>query len=206
MNTIAFVSASIAGFAYGITPGPGVLAVLGIGAERGRRAGALFLGGHFAGDIVWYGLALVSIISAASIDQTVFRLLGLASGVYLVYLGLGAVLARRDGDTPAGLKAPRPFIYGLVFGATNPKSYPVAAAMFTALLAGQAGSLTWPSLPILLVAASLGSFLAYAVLVGLVGLGGFRALYRRYEIAIRRLSGLMFIAFGGRSIADSLRG
>ena len=28
------------GFIYGITPGPGVLAVFGIGAARGRRAGA----------------------------------------------------------------------------------------------------------------------------------------------------------------------
>ncbi len=27
------------GFIYGITPGPGVLAVFGIGAARGRRAG-----------------------------------------------------------------------------------------------------------------------------------------------------------------------
>lgn len=33
------------GFIYGITPGPGVLAVFGIGAARGRRAGAGFCAG-----------------------------------------------------------------------------------------------------------------------------------------------------------------
>ncbi|SBW79372.1 hypothetical membrane protein [Pseudomonas veronii 1YdBTEX2] len=33
------------GFIYGITPGPGVLAVFGIGAARGRRAGPVFCAG-----------------------------------------------------------------------------------------------------------------------------------------------------------------
>jgi len=33
------------GFIYGITPGPGVLAVFGIGAARGRRAGAVSCAG-----------------------------------------------------------------------------------------------------------------------------------------------------------------
>lgn len=205
MGSAAFLSAAVAGFAYGITPGPGVLAVLGIGAERGRRAGAVFLGGHFAGDLLWYALALISIIGATSIDQTVFRVLGLLSGLYLVYLGLRAVFASSGSSAGAASGVSRPFVYGLVFGATNPKSYPVAAAMFTALLAGQVKSLSWASLPWLLVAASLGSLCAYLVLVGLVGLTGFRAAYRRHETGVRRASGLMFIAFGGRSIADGVR-
>lgn len=205
MNVAALLSAAIAGFAYGITPGPGVLAVLGIGADHGRRAGATFLSGHFAGDFFWYTLALVSIIGATSIDQTVFRVLGLASGAYLIYLGLRSVTTSARSTAALPNSAPRPFFYGLVFGATNPKSYPVAAAMFTALLAGQARSLSWDALPGLVLAASLGSIASYVVLVMLVGLAPFRTTYRRYEIWIRRISGLMFIAFGGRSIADSLR-
>lgn len=205
MNVAALSSAALAGFAYGITPGPGVLAVLGIGADHGRRAGATFLGGHFAGDLLWYTLALVSIVGATSIDQTVFRVLGLISGVYLIYLGLRAVLAAPTPDDAPPTVARRPFVYGLVFGATNPKSYPVAAAMFTALLAGQAQSLTWAALPGLVGAASFGSIAAYVVLVLLVGLSRFRRTYRRHETWIRRISGLMFIAFGGRSIADALR-
>lgn len=206
VSGFALVSAALAGFAYGITPGPGVLAVLGIGADRGRRAGATFLAGHFAGDLLWYTLALVSIIGATSIDQTIFRLLGLASGLYLVYLGLRAVLSVGVSGTKDTDQGAAPFLYGLVFGATNPKSYPVAAAMFTALLAGQAQALTWHALPALLAFASLGSAAAYIVLVGLVGMRTFRAIYRRYELWLRRASGLMFIAFGGRSIADSIRG
>ena len=205
MQAVVFASAGLAGFAYGITPGPGVLAVLGIGADRGRRAGAAFLSGHFAGDLLWYSLALVSIIGATSIDQTVFRVLGIVSGLYLIYLGLSAVLSSNSSSEKLPAQARRPFIYGLLFGATNPKSYPVAAAMFTALLTSQASYLTWANLPALLIAACCGSLVAYLVLVALVGLRPFRAVYRRYEIWIRRISGLMFIAFGGHSLADSLR-
>ena len=205
MQAIVFLSAGVAGFAYGITPGPGVLAVLGIGADRGRRAGAAFLGGHFAGDLVWYSLALISIIGATSIDQTVFRVLGLVSGAYLIYLGATAVFGATRSSEKLPAQARRPFVYGLLFGVTNPKSYPVAAAMFTALLASQAASLHWANLPVLLLAAACGSFTAYLVLVLLVGLRSVRSLYRRYEIWIKRLSGLMFIAFGGHSLADSLR-
>ncbi len=205
LGVTALMSSAVAGFAYGITPGPGVLAVLGIGADRGRRAGAVFLGGHFAGDLMWYTLALVSIIGATSIDQTVFRLLGIASGAYLIYLGLRAVIVSGTPQNARSSGGARPFAYGLIFGATNPKSYPVAAAMFTALLAGEARSLAWSSLPALLCFAALGSAIAYAVLVGLIGLSRFRTFYRRYERWLRRASGLMFIAFGGRSIVDGLR-
>lgn len=207
MTLLPLVSAAAAGFAYGITPGPGVLAVFGIGAARGRRAGAVFLGGHFAGDLLWYTLALTSIIGATSIDQLVFRALGLVSGLYLTWLGLQAIRTAARGRNGAATGEPvrRPLLYGLVFGATNPKSYPVAAAMFTALLAGQERSLSWASLPGLVAAASLGSLLAYAVLVAVVGWSGFRAFYARHEAWVRRLSGAMFILFGGRSVADALR-
>lgn len=43
------------GFIYGITPGPGVLAVFGIGAAHGRRAGAGFCVGICS--VMWSGAA-----------------------------------------------------------------------------------------------------------------------------------------------------
>src|SRR3546814_5892730 len=75
------------GFIYGITPGPGVLAVFGIGAARGRRAGAGFLGGHLLGDVVWCGTALAAIVGAREIGSTAFDTLGVLSGLYLFWLG-----------------------------------------------------------------------------------------------------------------------
>lgn len=205
MQPSILLSAWFAGFAYGILPGPACLAVFGIGADRGRLAGARFLGGHFFGDIVWYTLTLVSIIGVTSIGERVFQVLGVVSGLYLIYLGVQAI--RHAGEAGAGLLSGErdPLHHGLAFGLTNPKAYPVAAAMFTALLASHAAELSWGVLPVLVVAAALGSIGAYVVLVYAVGLPVIRRFYRRYEAWISRICGLMFVAFGGKSIADSVR-
>ena len=92
------------GFIYGITPGPGVLAVFGIGAARGRRAGAGFLCGHLLGDVIWCSTALIAIVGAREFGSTAFNVLGLISGLYLFWLGLRAVRAQR-GPARAGAAA-----------------------------------------------------------------------------------------------------
>jgi len=61
------------GFIYAISPGPGVLAVFGIGASKGRRAGAAFLCGHLLGDVIWCSTALAAIIGAKVIGTTAWR-------------------------------------------------------------------------------------------------------------------------------------
>ena len=143
----ALLGAAAAGAAYSLTPGPGFLALLGIGAAQGRGAGARFIFGHFAGDVLWSGLALAAIIGARQVGTTVFDLLGIACGVYLGWLGLRALRARRSAEGGPVQVVRRPYLRGLVFGLTNPKGYPVAVATFTALLAGQASQLDWPALP-----------------------------------------------------------
>lgn len=195
MNWSLLGDAAMAGFVYGITPGPGVLALLGIGAEQGRRAGASFLSGHLFGDVIWATIALVAIIGVHAIGPIVFDLLGLVSGVYLLWLGYRALTfaGRAGGERPA--RTARPFRHGIVFGMTNPKAYPVAIATFTALLSARAAELSWGMLPVLVAASLLGGFVAYAILVGAIGTGTMRRAYRRHEVAITRLSGLLFTGF-----------
>lgn len=204
MNLVIALSVFIAGFVYAVTPGPGVLAVLSIGAARGRLAAARFLGGHAAGDIVWYTLASVSIIGVSSIGERIFQMLGLVSGIYLIYLGLGALRHGRAGRASA-LVSKDPLKHGLAFGLTNPKAYPVAAAMFTAMLAGQASQLAWADLPFLVGIATLGSIAGDAIYVYAVGVPAMRKFYARYETVLNRVSGAIFIAFGGKALYDSLR-
>ncbi|MSO99906.1 MAG: hypothetical protein EXR07_02470 [Acetobacteraceae bacterium] len=72
------LAAALAGGAYTLAPGPAFLAFLGIGAGRGPRMGALFLAGHFVGDVVWAALALAAIIGAQTIGFAIFDGLGLA--------------------------------------------------------------------------------------------------------------------------------
>jgi threonine/homoserine/homoserine lactone efflux protein len=64
---ITLLLAAAAGAACTLTPGPGFLALLGIGAAQGRRAGAGFILGRFAGDVVWSSLALPALLAAACV-------------------------------------------------------------------------------------------------------------------------------------------
>lgn len=203
--TLLLVSA-IAAAIYVITPGPAVLALLSIGAARGRPAGAAFLFGHLAGDVLWVSLALLAIIGARTIDPRFFDLLGLVCGLYLFYLGLRAVLARRSEDGSVDTGPVQPLRRGLILGITNPKGYPVAVAMFTALLADYSGSLSWQGAPVLLLAALVGFLLADLFLIWLTGLGLLRRFYRRHEAWIVRATGLLFIAFSFQAFAASLPG
>lgn len=194
------------GFIYGITPGPGVLAVFGIGAAHGRRAGAGFLCGHLLGDVVWCSTALVAIVGAREIGSTAFDVLGVLSGLYLFWLGWRAVRARQRGvEAPQG-PAQQPFWHGILFGLTNPKAYPVAVATFTALLSSRAELLTWSMLPWLILLSFVGGLMAYAILIGIVGARQVRTLYQRHELAITRLCGVMFIGFAINALAHALPG
>ena len=195
MTSSLLLSAALAGFVYGITPGPGVLAVLGIGADRGRAAGSAFLVGHLVGDAFWSGLALVAIIGVTTIGSLVFDLLGMASGLYLLWLGWRAVRVQTGSDGRIDIPVRRPLLHGLTFGMTNPKAYPVAVATLTALLSTKAAALTWAMLPALVLATRAGGLLAYAILVAVVGAVAVRQVYRRHEVGIVRLSGLVFIGF-----------
>ena len=206
MEPSLLFASGLAGAAYVITPGPAVLALLGIGASQGRGAGARFLGGHLVGDLVWSALALVAIIGAQAIGSFWFDVLGLFCGGYLFWLGWRAVRVRRTAAGELDTSVGRPLLRGLAFGVTNPKSYPVAVAMFTALLGGHAAALTWASMPALLGAAFLGFLAAYAVLIAIIGARTVRRVYRRYELWITRASGVMFIGFALHAVLHAVPG
>ncbi len=206
MTASLLLAVLASGFIYGITPGPGVLAVFGIGAARGRRAGAGFLCGHLLGDVVWCSTALIAIVGAREIGSSAFDVLGVLSGLYLFWLGMRAIRARRsNGDAPQGA-ARQPFWHGIMFGLTNPKAYPVAVATFTALLSSRAELLQWSMLPALIFLSFLGGILAYAILIGIVGARRVRTLYQRHELAITRICGVMFIGFAINALMHAVPG
>jgi threonine/homoserine/homoserine lactone efflux protein len=199
------LASATAGAAYTLTPGPGFLALLGVGAAQGRRAGAGFLLGHFAGDVLWSTLALLAIVGARAVGGAVFALLGLVCGAYLGWLGV-RTLRSRPVEAGGAAAARRPLLRGLAFGLTNPKSYPVALASFTALLGTQAASLAWSALPFLLGAACVGFLAADGMLVALAGAPRVRRAYRRHEVLILRLSGLVFLAFAAAALRNAAIG
>jgi threonine efflux protein len=197
------LASALSGAAYTLAPGPAFLALLGIGASRGRRPGALFLCGHFVGDVLWAALSLTAIIGARSIGSLFFDVLGLVCGVYLCWLGVRSATARPGADGAVTTEPRRPLLRGLAFGLSNPKAYPVAVAMFTALLARYASALDWGAFVPLLLAACVGFVAADGVLVTVIGAGVVRRFYRRHALWVTRVSGVLFLGFGMHAIATA---
>ena len=197
------LASALSGAAYTLAPGPAFLALLGIGASKGRRAGALFLSGHFVGDVLWAALSLAAIIGARTIGTLFFDFLGLLCGIYLCWLGFRSATARRGADGSVTTEPRRPLLRGLAFGLSNPKAYPVAVAMFTALLARYASALDWSAFTPLLAAACVGFVAADAVLVTVIGAGVVRRFYRRHALSVTRVSGVLFLGFGMHAIATA---
>jgi threonine/homoserine/homoserine lactone efflux protein len=195
----------LAGFAYTISPGPAFLALFALGASKGRRAGAWFMAGHLVGDLVWSMLALAAIVGVSQIGPTLFDVLGIGCGLYLIYLGARAALARR-GDGRATPGADRPLVNGVLFGLTNPKSYPVAFATFGALVAPYGDRITWAVTPALVGAAFLGFIVADLILFIWIGLAPVRRFFARYGVWVTRAVGVAFIGFGAKSLYEGARG
>ncbi|MHB2167546.1 LysE family translocator [Alsobacter sp. R-9] len=204
MSSGFFGATVLAGFIYAVTPGPAFLAVFALAAQHGREAGARFLLGHLAGDLLWGGLALAAIVGVNELGPALFEALGVACGVYLIWLGVRAVLAKGDGGS-AAVGGVRPLRAGLLFGLTNPKAYPVSLAVFTALTVRYAAEMEWGSAPALMGAAVIGFFLGYIVILFWAGLPAVRRFFLKHGRAVTRVVGVTFILFGAKSIADAGR-
>ena len=94
----------------------------------------------------------------------------------------------------------------MAFGLTNPKSYPVALAMFSAIVAPYIGALKAADAPQMFVAAFAGFLLADATLIFTAGLPAVRKFFLTHGVPVTRIVGVIFILFGARSIADAAGG
>lgn len=204
MTLTIFIATLIAGFVYSVLPGPAVLLVFSLAAQHGRSMGAKFLLGHMAGDVIWSALAFASILGVSQMGPMLFEILGAGCGIYLVYLGIKAMRARSIGEAPV-LRGHRPYRAGFLFGLTNPKAYPVAVAVFTALLARYALELNWSSLPMIALATWLGIVLGYVVTLFWAGLPLVRKFFLTHGVVVTRIIGVTFVLFGAKSIVDAAR-
>jgi threonine/homoserine/homoserine lactone efflux protein len=200
-----YLATAAAAFLYVVSPGPAFLALFTLAAAKGRKAGAWFISGHLVGDVSWGVLAFAAIIGVNQIEPVLFELLGAGCGLYLIYLGLKAVRTKKDAP-PQTIGSRRPLIAGMVFGLTNPKAYLLAVAMFTAIAAPFAGQLTFADAPRLMLAAFAGFLAADMVLVFAAGLPAVRRFFLRHGAAVTRVVGVLFIAFGAKSIFDAANG
>ncbi|RDV02360.1 LysE family translocator [Undibacter mobilis] len=204
MTFSLFIATVIAGFTYSVIPGPAVLLVFSLAAQHGRAMGAKFLIGHMAGDVTWSAMAFASIVGVSQMGPLLFDILGAGCGLYLIYLGIKAVRAKSIGEAPV-LRGHRPYRAGFLFGLTNPKAYPVAVAVFTALIARYTMELSWSSLPLMGLAAWIGIVLGYAATLFWAGLPIVRRFFLTHGVVVTRIIGVTFVLFGLKSLADAGR-
>ena len=204
MTFSLFFATMFAGFLYSVIPGPAVLLVFSLAAQHGRAMGAKFLIGHMAGDVTWSALAFASIIGVSQTGPLLFDILGTGCGLYLIYLGIKAIRAKSIGEAPV-LRGHRPYRAGFLVGFTNPKAYPVAVAVFTALIARYTLELTWSSVPLMGLSAWIGIVLGYVVTLFWAGLPFVRRFFLTHGVIVTRVIGATFVLFGLKSLADAGR-
>lgn len=103
-----------------LTPGADMLFVAGTGAARGRRAGVLAALGVGAGCALHTVLAALGLSALVAASDLAFNLVRWAGALYLVWLGIGLLRARR-GPAPAQARPGDPFWQGALTNALNPK-------------------------------------------------------------------------------------
>lgn len=115
----------IAVFIFGITPGPGVFAILGRALVSGSAACFPLALGMVISDIVYMVLACYGLSALAEHWGEAFLVVRIVGAAYLIYLGVKmwrAKLAHElSSEEPLREKARLSFLQGFIISASNPK-------------------------------------------------------------------------------------
>jgi threonine/homoserine/homoserine lactone efflux protein len=183
----------------GLTPGPDIALVLRNTMGGGRVAGFRTIGGISVGLVGWALATALGVAAVLAASATVFTILKVAGGLYLVYLGVQTLRSLRRGERPAAREQRRgsPFRQGLVTNLLNPK----LAVFFTTLLP-QFISASDPYvakaivLAVLFAVIGLGCLTLYALVADAL------AHNRRFRLAVETVSGVVLVALGLRLAVD----
>jgi threonine/homoserine/homoserine lactone efflux protein len=124
-------------FAIIIIPGPSVMFVVGRALSLGRRAALVTVAGNALGFYVQVVLVALGLGAVVESSVAVFTAIKLIGAVYLVWLGLQAIIHRRSNaelstavDEAGAVSTHRSlFVDGFVVGVANPKTIVFFAAI-----------------------------------------------------------------------------
>ncbi|ETX10943.1 threonine transporter [Marinomonas ushuaiensis DSM 15871] len=112
-------------FIFGITPGPGVFAILARSMTKGARASVSLSIGMILSDIGYLVMACYGLAAIASAWEGVFLMIRYLGAAYLMYLGwrmwVAPVSAPSEEDTLESHNEIGSFIQGFMISASNPK-------------------------------------------------------------------------------------
>ncbi len=125
MSFESALSFFVAIFIFGITPGPGVFALLARALSSGARACVFLALGMVVSDIAYLVFACLGLAAIASHWGELFTVIRWLGAAYLVWLGIGIWRApASEGFDPATApRVPRraSFVQGFLISAANPK-------------------------------------------------------------------------------------
>ena len=187
------------------SPGPDNLMVLGVGMSRGRRQGMAFGLGCALGCLTHTLLASIGVSALLAASPTAFTVLKVAGGLYLLWLGIGAIRSRGGAKVDgAGALADEPlgrlFARGLFANSINPKVVLFFLSFLPQFVVAAQGNASWQTAQLGLV------FTAQAcMLFGLLGyfsgaVGKWLNRRPRAGLWLDRVAGTIFIALGLRLI------
>ena len=117
-----------------ITPGPANVFAIASGVQRGRRGALVTVVGMNTATLVWFAAAALGLAALVRAYPQAFRVLAIAGGAYVAWLGLKSVWAGLASSGTAlhvtGRMGPSAFRDGFAVQIANPK----AVLFFTAVL------------------------------------------------------------------------
>jgi len=125
MSLESAITFFIAVFIFGITPGPGVFAILGRALVSGTAACFPLAFGMVVSDIVYMVLACYGLSALAEHWGEAFLVVRIIGAVYLIYLGIKMwqtkIAAELEGEENLQEKAGMSLLQGFIISASNPK-------------------------------------------------------------------------------------
>lgn len=184
------------------SPGPDNLMVLGVGMSRGRRQGMAFGLGCALGCLSHTVLAALGVSALIKATPLAFTALKMAGGLYLVWLGVGALRsrggARVDTSAVPDESLGRLFAKGLFANSINPKVVLFFLSFLPQFVIAERGDASWQTAQLGLI------FTAQACLL-FVLLGYFSGALGRWinrkpraGLWLDRLAGTIFVGLGLR--------
>ncbi|MEP0944133.1 MAG: LysE family translocator [Rhizobiaceae bacterium] len=186
-----------------ISPGPAVLAIMGVSARHGRVAGLQLASGVVCGSLFWGMCAAFGLATVMAQFADLFFILKIGGGLYLLWLAFKALRsAFSKQEAPQAIKMNRDRNYvlqGLAIHLTNPKA--VLAWVAILAIGVQQDAPVWHAAVMFGSCAFLGIcvFLGYALLFSTHRA---QALYARARRIFEFLFGCVFGAAGLMLITD----
>ena len=189
-----------------VSPGPNILAVMGVSMGAGRRPGLALAAGVSAGSFCWAVLTALGLSALLTLYADLLLAIKIVGGCYLLWLGFKALkAAARADDTLTGRKASEPvsepamFLRGLTIQMTNPKAAMAWIAIMS--LGMQPGAPAW-IVAVLVAGLSLLSLLGHSIYALAFSTGPAQRAYLRARRWVQACLGLAF-GYAGVSLLTS---